>query len=166
MKLHELRPPEGARRNRKRIGRGISSGQGKTSGRGQKGQGARSSVNIPSTFEGGQMPIHMRLPKLRGFHNRFKKQYGIVNLGKLNRFEAGSEVDEEALLASGLVGKAPAGVKVLSAGGISTALRLRVTAISARARVLVEKAGGTVTLLGGDAAEAAAGPDGPPDADA
>ena len=156
MKLHELRPPEGARRNRKRVGRGISSGQGKTSGRGQKGQGSRSSVNIPSTFEGGQMPIHMRLPKLRGFHNRFRKEYGIVNLGKLNRFEAGSEVDEEALVAGGLVRRAPAGVKVLSAGGISTALRLRVTAISARARVLVERAGGTVTLVGGDAAEGGA----------
>ncbi|HET9050452.1 MAG TPA: 50S ribosomal protein L15, partial [Candidatus Dormibacteraeota bacterium] len=147
MKLHELRAPKGARKERKRVGRGIASGQGKTSGRGQKGQGSRSSVNIPSTFEGGQMPIHMRLPKLRGFHNRFRKEYGIVNLGKLSRFEAGSEIDEEALVASGLVHRAPAGIKVLSAGGINTALQLRVSAISARARTLVERAGGSVTLV-------------------
>ena len=147
MKLHELKPPDGAHRGRKRIGRGIAAGQGKTSGRGQKGQGSRSSVSIPRGFEGGQMPIFMRLPKLRGFHNRFKKRYAVVNLGKLNRYEAGSEVDEQSLIASGLVSKPLDGVKVLSAGGISVALHLKVTAISARARSLVEKAGGTVTLL-------------------
>lgn len=147
MKLHELKPPEGAHRASKRIGRGIAAGQGKTSGRGQKGQGSRSSVSIPRGFEGGQMPIFMRLPKLRGFHNRFKKRYAVVNLGKLNRYEAGSEVDEQSLLASGLISKPLDGVKVLSAGGISVALHLNVTAISAKARALVEKAGGTVTLL-------------------
>jgi large subunit ribosomal protein L15 len=147
MKLHELKPSKGARRERKRVGRGISSGQGKTSGRGQKGQGSRSSVNIPHGFEGGQMPISMRLPKLRGFHNRFKKNFAVVNLGKLNRYESGSQVDEESLLAIGLVSKSRDGVKVLSSGGISVPVHLHVTAISARARQLVEKAGGTVTLL-------------------
>jgi large subunit ribosomal protein L15 len=147
MKLHELKPAKGARRERKRVGRGISSGQGKTSGRGQKGQGSRSSVNIPHGFEGGQMPISMRLPKLRGFHNRFKKNFAVVNLGKLNRYESGSQVDEESLLATGLVSKSRDGVKVLSSGGISVPVHLHVTAISARARQLVEKAGGTVTLL-------------------
>jgi large subunit ribosomal protein L15 len=147
MKLHELKPAKGAHKERKRVGRGIAAGQGKTSGRGQKGQGSRSSVNLPRGFEGGQMPMSMRLPKLRGFHNRFKTEYAVVNLGKLNRYEAGSTVDEESLLATGLVGKALDGVKVLSSGGISVALNLHVTAISARARQLVEKAGGTVTIV-------------------
>ena len=147
MKLHDLKPAPGAHKPRKRVGRGISSGQGKTSGRGQKGQGARSSVNIPRSFEGGQMPLAQRLPKLRGFHNPFKKDFAVVNLGKLNRFEAGSEVDEQTLRETGLASRSRDGVKVLSAGGISVAITLRVTAISVKARQLVEKAGGSVVLL-------------------
>ncbi len=157
MKLHDLKPAPGAHKARKRVGRGISSGQGKTSGRGQKGQGARSSVNIPRSFEGGQMPLAQRLPKLRGFHNPFKKDFAVINLGKLNRFEAGSKVDEAALRSTGLVHRSRDGVKVLSAGGISVAVHLTVTAISVKARTLVEKAGGSVTLMA--ATDAAAGVD-------
>ena len=147
MKLHELRPPRGSHRPRKRVGRGISAGQGKTAGRGQKGQFARSSPNLPKSFEGGQMPLSQRLPKLRGFHNLFHKDYATVNLGKLRRYEAGSTVDEAALRASGLISGRHQGVKVLCAGELHVALHLHVHRISSRARAAVEKAGGTVTLL-------------------
>ena len=87
MKLHELSPAKGSRKTRKRVGRGHGAGQGKTSGRGQKGQGSRSSVGLPTGFEGGQMPLKQRLPKLRGFHNRWRQEFVVVNLGKLARFE-------------------------------------------------------------------------------
>ena len=147
MKLHELKPAPGSHRNRKRVGRGISAGQGKTSGKGQKGQFSRSSPNLPRSFEGGQMPLAQRLPKLRGFHNRFHKDYAVVNLGKLNRYEAGSTVDEAALRASGLVSGRHHGVKVLAAGEVRVPLHLHVHRISDRARSAVERAGGTVTLL-------------------
>ncbi|MDQ6747190.1 MAG: 50S ribosomal protein L15, partial [Candidatus Dormibacteraeota bacterium] len=117
MKLHELSAPAGSRRPRKRLGRGISQGQGKTCGHGQKGQFARTS-HLPVGFEGGQMPLAQRLPKLRGFHNRFRKQYASINLGKLNRFEAGSTVDIEALKAAGLIGSGDHGVKILNSGAL------------------------------------------------
>jgi large subunit ribosomal protein L15 len=146
MKLHELQPAPGSRRTRKRVGRGISAGQGKTSGRGQKGQGARTE-GLPKGFEGGQMPLSQRLPKLRGFHNRFKKDYAVVNVSKLNRFEGGSVVDVDVLRAAGLAGNARDGIKVLGAGRLSTAVTLRVHRISAGARAAVEKAGGSVELL-------------------
>lgn len=147
MKLHELRPPQGSHRRRKRVGRGISAGQGKTAGRGQKGQFARSSPNLPKSFEGGQMPLSQRLPKLRGFHNPFRKDYATVNLGKLRRYEAGSTVDEAALRASGLISGRHHGVKVLGAGELHVPLHLHVHRVSAHARAAIEKAGGTVTLL-------------------
>ena len=146
MRLHDLQPAAGSRRERKRVGRGISAGQGKTSGRGQKGQFART-AGLPKGFEGGQMPLSQRLPKLRGFHNRFKKDYAVVNVSKLSRFEAGSVVDADTLRVAGLVGNARDGVKVLGAGRIRHALTLRVHRISAGARAAVEKAGGTVELL-------------------
>src|ERR1700704_5251054 len=111
MKLHELRSPAGSRTKRKRVGRGISAGQGKTAGRGQKGQGSRSSVDIPTSFEGGQMPLAQRLPKLRGFVNINRREFAVVNLGKLNRFEAGTEVNPELLKEVGLVRKTLGGVK-------------------------------------------------------
>ena len=147
MKLHELKPAPGSRRERKRVGRGIAAGQGKTSGRGTKGQGSRSSVNIPKAFEGGQMPLSQRLPKLRGFHNRFSRHYAEVNVGKLNRYEPNSVVDESLLRTSGLVKGRHEGVKVLAAGRLRVALTLRVHRISPKARAAVEAAGGTVELL-------------------
>jgi large subunit ribosomal protein L15 len=146
MRLHELQPPPGSRRPRKRIGRGIAAGQGKTAGRGQKGQFSRSSPGLPRGFEGGQMPLSQRLPKLRGFHNRFRKQVSVVNVGKLNRFPAGSVVDADALVAAGVAHRARDGVKVLGAGRIRVALTLRVDRISVAARKAVESAGGTVEV--------------------
>jgi large subunit ribosomal protein L15 len=146
MRLHELKPAAGSRRERKRIGRGISAGQGKTSGKGQKGQFART-PGLRRGFEGGQMPLAQRLPKLRGFHNRFKKDYAVVNVSKLSRFEAGSVVDPDALRAAGLVGNARDGIKVLGAGRLRVKVTLRVHRVSAGARAAVEKAGGTVELL-------------------
>ncbi|TMC49151.1 MAG: 50S ribosomal protein L15 [Chloroflexi bacterium] len=146
MHLHELQPPPGSRRPRKRVGRGIAAGQGKTSGRGQKGQFSRSSPGLPRGFEGGQMPLSQRLPKLRGFHNRFRKRVSVVNVGKLNRFPAGSVVDADALVAAGIAQRARDGVKVLGAGRIRVALTLRVDRISAAARKAVESAGGTVEV--------------------
>jgi large subunit ribosomal protein L15 len=147
MKLHELRPPKGSHRPRKRVGRGIAAGQGKTAGRGQKGQFSRSSVGLPRAFEGGQMPLSQRLPKLRGFHNRFKKEYAVVNLGKLNRFEPNSVVDAEVLREVGLARRSRHGIKVLAAGKLRVPLILRVHRISAAARAAVEAAGGRVELL-------------------
>ncbi len=148
MRLDELKPAPGSRRPRKRIGRGISAGQGKTSGRGQKGQGSRSSVNIPSSFEGGQMPLAQRLPKLRGFHNFNRKEFAEVNLGKLNRFEAGTEVNPQLLEEVGLVKGRNDGVKILAAGELKVALKVSAHRVSAHARAAIEKLGGSVELLG------------------
>ena len=147
MKLHELRPSHGSRTRPKRVGRGISAGQGKTSGRGQKGQGSRSSVGLPIGFEGGQMPLTQRLPKLRGFHNKWRREYVVVNVGKLNRFESGATVDGPALASAGLIAKPSARVKILAAGAVTTPLTVRVHRISKAARRAVEAAGGTVELL-------------------
>lgn len=148
MKLHELSPAKGSRKARKRVGRGQGAGQGKTSGRGQKGQGSRSSVGLPTGFEGGQMPLKQRLPKLRGFHNRWRHEYVVVNLGKLVRFEKDSVVDPDVLTEAGLIPRASSPVKVLAAGHLGHALTLRVHRISAAARSAVESAGGSVELLG------------------
>jgi large subunit ribosomal protein L15 len=148
MKLHELSPAKGSRRPRKRVGRGQGAGQGKTSGRGQKGQGSRSSVGLPTGFEGGQMPLKQRLPKLRGFHNRWRHEYVVVNLGKLVRFEKDTVVDPDVLTEAGLIPRASSPVKVLAAGRLRHALTLRVHRISAAARTAVESAGGSVELLG------------------
>jgi large subunit ribosomal protein L15 len=148
VKLHELSPAKGSRKARKRVGRGQGAGQGKTSGRGQKGQGSRSSVGLPTGFEGGQMPLKQRLPKLRGFHNRWRHEYVVVNLGKLVRFEKDTVVDPDALTEAGLIPRASSSVKVLAAGHLGHALTLRVHRISAAARTAVESAGGSVELLG------------------
>jgi large subunit ribosomal protein L15 len=148
VKLHELSPAKGSRRPRKRVGRGQGAGQGKTSGRGQKGQGSRSSVGLPAGFEGGQMPLKQRLPKLRGFHNRFRHEYVVVNLGKLVRFDKDTVVDPDVLTEAGLIPRASSAVKVLAAGHLGHALTLRVHRISAAARTAVESAGGSVELLG------------------
>jgi large subunit ribosomal protein L15 len=148
MRIHELTPAPGSRQPRKRVGRGISSGQGKTSGRGQKGQGSRSSVNIPRSFEGGQMPLAQRLPKLRGFTNLNRKEYAVVNLGKLNRFEAGTDVNPQLLREVGLVRKPLDGIKILAAGELKVALKISAHRISGGARKAIEAAGGSIELLG------------------
>jgi large subunit ribosomal protein L15 len=153
MKLNELRDNPGARKARMRIGRGIGSGKGKTGGRGVKGQTSRSGVAI-NGFEGGQMPIYRRLPK-RGFNNAvFRKEYQLVNVGRLQkaieagRVDAGNPVDPAALAAAGLVRKADQPIRLLAKGEISTKVALTVTAASPAAVAAVEQAGGSVTVTG------------------
>jgi len=145
MQLHDLRAPEGARKRPKRVGRGTGSGHGKTSGRGQKGQNARGQ-GFRVGFEGGQMPLAQRLPKLGGFKNPFKIEYGIVNLSKLSQFKDGSTLDTAAFVEAGLV-DAGQKVKVLGAGKLRRRVNVSADAISESARAAIEARGGTVTLL-------------------
>ena len=146
MSLNELSPAIGAKKNRKRLGRGMASGTGKTSGKGAKGQKARSGGGVRPGFEGGQMPIHRRLPK-RGFTNIFKKVYAIVNLRELAVFEAGAVVDEASLIQHGIVkGKFDA-IKVLANGEITSSISLRIGHISTSAKAKIEAAGGTVEVI-------------------
>lgn len=147
MKLHELKPAPGSRRKRTRVGRGMAAGQGKTSGRGQKGQGARESNSVPKGFEGGQMKQSMRLPKLRGFHNRFRREYQVVNLSKLNRFPKDSIVDGAALAAAGLVSGPDSPAKLLAAGRLRVAVHVRVHRASKAAEAAVVAAGGRLDRL-------------------
>lgn len=146
MKLHELKPAEGSRSNRKRVGRGTSSGTGKTAGRGYKGQLARSGGKTRLGFEGGQMPLFRRMPK-RGFNNINRKEYAIINLSDLNRFEAGTEVTPALLVESGLVKKELAGIKLLANGELTVKLSVKVNKISEAAKKAVEVAGGTVEVI-------------------
>jgi large subunit ribosomal protein L15 len=146
MQLHDLKPAKGAHRRPDRVGRGTGSGRGKTSGRGQKGQNARSE-GFRLGFEGGQMPLSQRIPKLPGFKNRFKKVYAVVNVSKLSRFADGSKVDAEALHEAGLV-KGDEKIKILGAGRMKRRLTVEAHAFTNSAREAIEKAGGTVTLLG------------------
>lgn len=146
MKLHELKPAEGSTKNRKRIGRGVGSGWGKTAGRGTKGHNSRSGGGVRPGFEGGQMPMHRRLPK-RGFTNIFKKEMAIINVSDLTRFEAGSVVDETALVQSGLVKGRRDGIKLLGNGDIGIALTVQINAISRSAKEKIEAAGGTVEVV-------------------
>lgn len=148
MKMHELRPAEGARTSAKRLGRGIGSGLGKTSGKGHKGQNARSGGGVRPGFEGGQMPLVRRIPK-RGFNNRFRKVYSIVNISALEaKFENGAVVDAKALIASGILSKIEdAGVKVLGGGELTKALTVKADKFSASAKEAIEKAGGSVEVL-------------------
>ncbi|MCH4091756.1 50S ribosomal protein L15 [Acetobacter sp.] len=152
MKLHELRDNEGSRYRKKRLGRGIGSGKGKTSGKGVKGQKAREGVSL-NGFEGGQLPLYRRMPK-RGFKNIFRKVYAPVNLGTLEKaivdgkLEAGSVINEEALRKAGLVGTGKyAGIRLLADGEISRAVTVEVSGASASAIAAVEKAGGSVKTL-------------------
>ena len=145
MQLHDLKPAPGSRHRRQRIGRGTGSGRGKTSGRGQKGQNARSE-GFRLGFEGGQMPLSQRLPKFPGFKNPFKKVYAVVNVSKLSRFENGARVDAEALVEAGLA-KGGDKIKILGAGRIKRKLTVEADAISNSAREAIEKAGGSVTVL-------------------
>jgi large subunit ribosomal protein L15 len=147
MKLHELKPAPGSHRSRKRVGRGIAAGQGKTSGRGQKGAGAREGAKVPRAFEGGQMPLTQRIPKLRGFNNRWRTEYTVLNLSKLNRFDKGAIVDGSALAERGLVGNPGERVKLLAAGRVKVPVTVRVHRASAAARRAVEAAGGRLELL-------------------
>jgi large subunit ribosomal protein L15 len=146
MYLHELKSPAGSRPRRQRVGRGTGSGRGKTSGRGQKGQNARSE-GFRLGFEGGQMPYAQRIPKLPGFKNPFKKIYAVVNVVKLNRFEAGSKVDAGALVEAGLVRDGHE-IKVLGTGSLDRKLTVEAHAFSNGARTAIEKSGGTVKVLG------------------
>ena len=143
MKLHELTPGEGSRFSRRRIGRGDSSGQGKTSGRGQKGQKARGKVRVG--FEGGQMPLYRRIPK-RGFTNINRKEYAVVNLDGLNRFDDGAEVTPESLKEAGLVKKSSA-VKVLGNGKLNKKLTVKASKFSATAVAAIEAAGGKTEVI-------------------
>ncbi|HET7616540.1 MAG TPA: 50S ribosomal protein L15 [Bacillales bacterium] len=141
MKLHELHPAEGSRKNRKRVGRGNGSGLGKTSGRGQKGQNSRSGGGVRPGFEGGQMPLIKRLPK-RGFKNPTRKEYATVNVEALNRFEEGTEVTPELLLETRLVRKQKDGIKILGAGDLNVSLTVKAHKFSASAKEAIENAGG------------------------
>ncbi|MFU0791339.1 50S ribosomal protein L15 [Cerasibacillus sp. JNUCC 74] len=146
MKLHELKAAEGARKNRNRVGRGMSSGNGKTSGRGHKGQKARSGGGTRPGFEGGQMPLFQRLPK-RGFTNIHRKEFAIVNVDTLNRFEDGTEITPELLLEEGVVSKLKAGIKVLGNGTIEKKLTVKAHKFSASAKEAIEAAGGQTEVI-------------------
>jgi large subunit ribosomal protein L15 len=153
MKLNELRDNDGARKIRMRVGRGIGSGKGKTSTRGQKGQKARNTVAVG--FEGGQMPLYRRLPK-RGFNNMFRKEFAVVNVGRIQKaidagkINEGDTVNLEVLKAAGLVNRVKDGVRLLNKGEITAKVSVEVNSASAAAVSAVEKAGGSVTV---DAAE-------------
>jgi len=150
MKLNDLRDNPGARKSRVRVGRGIGSGVGKTAGRGQKGQKSRSGVSIAG-FEGGQMPLHMRLPK-RGFNNVFRKYFAEVNLGTLQvavdagKINADTVLDGAALVAAGVISHAREGVRLLAKGTLTTPLKLKLHGASAAAKAAVEAAGGSLEL--------------------
>jgi large subunit ribosomal protein L15 len=146
MALHDLKPAPGSVRDRKRVGRGPGSGLGKTSGRGEKGQKSRSGFARKPGFEGGQMPLHRRIPK-RGFHNRFRKEYAEVNLGRLERFEAGSIVTPETLVKHGIVRRSLDGVKILAKGDLTKALTVRAHKFSAKAQERITGLGGKAEVL-------------------
>ncbi len=144
MKQNELKPPAGSKRNRKRIGRGDGTGHGSYSGRGVKGQKARSGGGVRSGFEGGQLPIVKRLPRRRGFTNIFKTEYSIVNLGKLGVFAPGSRVGPQELLEAGLVKSVKRPIKILSDGEINQPLVVKADKISAAAQRKIVAAGGSI----------------------
>ncbi len=144
MKLNEIRPGKGARKKSRRIGRGEGSGRGGTAGKGTKGQNARSGGGVRPGFEGGQMPLHRRIPK-RGFTNVFKKRYEILNIKDLSSFTSGETVDRDALLKAGLLNNARA-VKLLGVGDIAHPLIIRLDKVSQGARDKIESAGGTVEM--------------------
>ncbi|OPX40843.1 MAG: 50S ribosomal protein L15 [Thermoplasmata archaeon] len=146
MKLHELSPAKGSRKKRKRVGRGPGSGHGKTSCRGHKGQKARSGGGPARGFEGGQMPLQRRLPK-RGFNNLFRKEYNIINVEDLNRFDANAEVDAVALKEKGLIRKKKDGVKLLGNGQMEHPVVIKVQRASRVAREKVEAAGGKIEII-------------------
>ena len=145
MKIHHLKPADGARHRKTRKGRGEAAGKGKTAGRGTKGTGARGTV--PAGFEGGQMPLQRRLPKLAGFTSRNRIEYATVNVERLEVFSAGDVVDPAALRERGLIRRGDAPVKVLGSGDLSTGLTVRAHAFSGSARDKISAAGGTAEVL-------------------
>lgn len=147
MKLHDLRPAPGAKKARKRKGRGIAAGQGKTAGRGTKGQGARSGGGKGPFFEGGQLPFVRRLPYRRGFKHRFRVNYRPINLKRLDVFPAGAEVDPVAMAEAELIKKASLPVAILGDGNLDRALTVKAHRFSTSARAKIEAAGGTVVEL-------------------
>ncbi len=147
MKLHELKPAAGARKTRRRVGRGPGSGRGKTAGRGEKGQRSRSGYSSQRGFEGGQMPLHRRLPK-RGFVNIFRKAYRTVNVERLNGLEAGTTVTLEILQSAGLVKKGRDDIKILGHGDLNVALTVQAHKFSKTAVQKIEAAGGTAETIG------------------
>lgn len=146
MRLHELRPAPGTVKEPKRKGRGTATGQGKTSGRGQKGQGSRSGSGVKRGFEGGQMPLQRRLPK-RGFTNIFAKQYVEINVDVLNRFEDGTEVTPELLKQERVIKKVMDGVKILGTGELNKKLTVKASKFTESAKNKIEAAGGKVEVL-------------------
>ena len=162
MKLHDLRPQTGSRKTRTRVGRGIAAGQGKTAGRGTKGQRSRTGSSIPAWFEGGQTPIHIRVPKLHGFKNKFRVEYAVVNVGQISAYaEAGRlgtakppTVNAESLAQAGLIRGDDKPLKVLGQGEVALKLFVAADAFSASARSKIEAAGGFVQLLAPEKTEA------------
>jgi len=146
MKIQELTPAPGSRHSRKRLGRGIGSGHGKTSGRGHKGQWARSGGGVRPGFEGGQNPLYIRLPK-RGFTNIHRKEYAIVNVEELNRFEAGTEVTPELLVESGVVKNPRDGIKILGEGNLQVKLTVKANKFSQSAVEKIQAAGGKTEVI-------------------
>jgi large subunit ribosomal protein L15 len=146
MKLHELSPSPGSRKERKRLGRGPSSGTGKTSGRGHKGQNSRSGGGVRPGFEGGQNPLYRRLPK-RGFVNPTRKEYAVVNTEDLNSFAAGTEVTPEFLMTNGVVKNAKSGIKILGNGDVTVKLTVKANKFSQSAVEKIEAAGGTTEVI-------------------
>lgn len=145
MKLHELKPSEGSRKERNRVGRGTGSGNGKTSGRGHKGQKARSGGGVRLGFEGGQLPLFRRIPK-RGFTNINRKEFAIVNLDVLNRFEDGTEVTPELLVETGIIRNEKSGIKILSNGNIEKKLTVKANKFSGT-KEAIEAAGGKTEVI-------------------
>ncbi len=146
MDLRYLSPLPGSHKKRKRVGRGKGSGHGKTSGRGHKGQGARAGAGVRPGFEGGQMPLQRRIPK-RGFHNPFRKNYALVNVGQLEVFDAGSEISPELMHGRGLVRKKDKAVKILGDGTLSKPLTVRAHGFSSKAKEKIESVGGRTESL-------------------
>ncbi len=146
MKIHELSPADGSVRDVKRIGRGHGSGNGKTAGKGHKGQKARSGGGVRPGFEGGQMPLARRIPK-RGFNNIFAEKMTIVNISDLARFKEGTVVDSDLLKAAGVIKKADKGVKILGKGELNVNLTVKAAAFSASAKEKIEKAGGKAEVM-------------------
>jgi large subunit ribosomal protein L15 len=152
MELHNLTPAKGATHKKKRVGRGPGSGHGKTACRGNKGQRSRSGHSLGPGFEGGQMPLHRRLPK-RGFTNIFRREYAVINLDQLNIFQAGTTVTPEELVRRGLVKRSVNGIKILAEGELKTALIVRAHKFSSNAAKKIQAAGGTVEVIGGSGSE-------------
>ena len=146
MKLHELQPAEGSRKVRNRVGRGTSSGNGKTSGRGQKGQNSRSGGGVRLGFEGGQTPLFRRVPK-RGFTNINRKEYAIVNLDTLNRFEDGTVVTPALLVETNVIKSEKSGIKVLGNGQVERKLTVQASKFSQAAKEAIEAAGGSIEVI-------------------